>query len=109
MAAKMLTDAAVKKLKPIPGRRRIVRDAGARSLYLVVQPSGHKSWVMRFRRPSGTPGKISLGPVDLSGREIAGEPAIGMPLTLTGARQLAAQVHRERVLGRDPVADHKVR
>ena len=44
-------------------RRRLVRDDGARSLYLVVQPSGHKSWLMRFRRPGGKPGKIVLGPL----------------------------------------------
>ena len=102
-----LTAAAVAKFKP-GATRRIIKDAGAQSLYLVVQPSGHKAWLMRFRRPGGKPGKLVLGPVDLSGREGAGEPVIGMPLTLAGARQLATQVHRERALGRDPVADHKV-
>src|SRR5260370_40447151 len=100
--------AAVQKLKP-SAQPRMIRDAGARSLYLVITPSGHKSWMMRFRRPGGKPGKIVLGPVDLSGREDSGEPVIGMPLTLAGARQVAAQVHRERALGRDPVADHKGR
>jgi integrase len=103
-----LTTAAVQKLKPA-AQPRMIRDAGARSLYLVITPSGHRSWLMRFRRPGGKPGKIVLGPVDLSGRELSGDPVIGMPLTLVGARQLAAQVHRERALGHDPVADHKSR
>jgi hypothetical protein len=60
---------------------------------------------MRFRRPDGRPAKLTLGPVDLSGTEI-GEPILGAPLTLAGARVLAAEVHRQRVMGRDVVADH---
>ena len=59
---KPLTAAAVAKYRPGPKRRRI-RDAGARSLFLVIEPSGHKSWQMRFRRPDGKPGKLTLGPV----------------------------------------------
>jgi integrase len=106
LLAKPLTPAAVKNLKS--GKtRRTEKDGGARSLYLVIQPSGHKSWLMRFRRPDGKPGKMVLGPVDLSGREGSGEPAIGAPLTLSAARQLASRVLHEKALGRDPVADHK--
>jgi integrase len=103
-----LTTAVVHKLKP-SAQTRTIRDGGARSLYLTITPSGHKAWLMRFRRPGGKPGKIVLGPVDFSGKEMNAEPVIGMPLTLAGARQLAAQVHRERALGHDPVADHKTR
>jgi hypothetical protein len=40
---KILTDAACRKFVPGPKRRRI-RDAAARSLFLVVEPSGHKAW-----------------------------------------------------------------
>ena len=106
--ARVLTAAAMERFKPT-GKRRWVRDGGAQSLYLVIQGSGHKSWVMRFRRPDGKPGKIVLGPVDLSGRELKGEPQIGQPLSLPAARQLAARVHRDRALGHDVVADHKAR
>jgi hypothetical protein len=70
--AKILTDASCRKLAPGAKRRRI-RDAGARSLFLIVESSGHKAWQMRFRRP----GKITLGPFDLTGLEIAGDPQIG--------------------------------
>lgn len=101
-----LTAPAVAKLRP-GATRRIIRDAGAQSLYLVIQPSGHKSWLMRFRRPGGKPGKLVLGPVDLSGREHRDDPVIGAPLTLAGARRLATQVLQERARGKDPVADHK--
>ena len=105
---KALTAAAVARLKPGP-KRRSIRDAGMRSLFLIIEPSGRRSWMMRFRAPSGRIGKMTLGPVDLSGHEPKGEPQIAQPLTLAAARQLAAAVHRERLLGRDPVADHKAR
>jgi integrase len=106
--AKILTAASVLKFKATR-ERRVIRDAAASSLYLVVQPSGSKSWLMRFRTPSGRVGKLTLGSVDLSGRELEGEPQIGMPLSLVAARQLAAEVHRRRALGRDVVAEHKAK
>jgi hypothetical protein len=103
-----LTDRAVRSYKPGAKRRRI-RDSLAKSLFLVIEPSGIKSWQMRFRRPTGQIGKLTLGRVDASGRELKDDPEIGQPLTLAAARQLAAKVHRERELGRDPIADHKAR
>jgi Arm DNA-binding domain len=95
---KTLTDAAVRKYRPA-GKRRVIRDLGGRSLYLVIHPTGAKSWMMRFRRSGGKAGKIVLGPLHASD-EPPGEPTVGMPLTLAGARQVAAQVHRDRALGR---------
>ncbi|MGO9684616.1 MAG: tyrosine-type recombinase/integrase [Steroidobacteraceae bacterium] len=106
--SKPLTAAAVAKYRPGP-KRRIIRDGGARSLFLVIEPSGHRSWRMRFRTPTGRIAKVTLGSVDLSGRELKGDPAIGQPLSLQAARQLAATVHRERALGRDVAAEHKAR
>jgi integrase len=103
---KALTAAAVRALKPDPRKvRREVADGGAPGLHLVIQPSGAKSWAMRFRRPGGRPGKLTLGPVDLSGKETEAEPVPGAPLTLAGARSLAAEVQRQRALGRDVIAD----
>ena len=64
---------------------------------------------MRFRRPDGKVGKIVLGSYDASGRELEGEPQIGMPLSLVATRQLEAEVHRARALGRDVVAEHKAK
>jgi len=104
---KALTAAAVAKYRPLAKRRRI-RDGGARSLFLIIEPSGHKSWQMRFRGSGGKPGKITLGSVH-DGDETPGTPVIGMPLTLAGARQLAADILRQRALGGDPIADHKAR
>jgi integrase len=93
--AVLLTAAAVEKYRGKPKRREI-GDKGAPGLYLIIQPSGAKSWAMRFRRPDGRPAKLHLGAVDLSGKEIDGDPVIGMPLSLAAARQLAATVHRDR-------------
>ena len=105
MLSKPLTAAAVRKFAPGAKRRRL--PTGTQSLFLIIEPSGHKSWQMRFRTAGGRIGKMTLGEVDLSGRELKAEPVIGQPLTLAAARQLAARVHRERGLGHDPIAEHK--
>lgn len=76
-------------------------------LFLVIQPSGQKSWALRFRRPDGRSAKLTLGPLDPSGREIEGAPVIGQPLTLSAARQLATTLHRDRERGIDIVADRQ--
>jgi integrase len=95
----MLTAAAVQRLKPGPKVREIPDRDGLR---LVIQPSGSKSWAMRFRRPDGRPGNLTLGRCDLSTRA---EPALGRPLTLAGARQLAAEINRKRAAGVDVITE----
>jgi hypothetical protein len=42
----MLTDLSIRKL-PVPAKRREVPDGKISGLYLVVQPSGQKSWALR--------------------------------------------------------------
>ena len=103
---KELTAAAVEKYRPGAQRRRI-RDAKAKGLFLVIEPSGTKSWQMRFRTPTGRIGKLTLGRVDFSGHELEAEPEIGQPLTLAAARLLAAKVHRDRERGLDVIAEHR--
>lgn len=100
----MLTDAAVRKYRPT-GERRLIKDA-TRGLYLCVYPSGQKSFLMRLRGPSGKAEKITLGQVAVSDVELKGEPAVGMPLTLAGARLLATKILRDRSHG-NPIAEHK--
>lgn len=101
---KLLTAPGIEKLRPGKDRREI-SDAGSPSLRLLIEVSGRKTWIMRFRRPDGRVAKLTLGPVDLSGRESDDTPQIGTPLTLTAARWLAAEVHRQRARGRDVIAD----
>ena len=102
-----LTQPTISRYRPGPRRRRI-RDDGARGLFLVIEPSGHKAWQMRFRTPSGRIAKLTLGPFH-DGDELEGNPVVGMPLTLSAAHQLSAEIHRQRKLGVDVAADHKAR
>ncbi|HEY3224947.1 MAG TPA: tyrosine-type recombinase/integrase, partial [Pseudolabrys sp.] len=98
-----LTPASVEKHRPRKTRREIP-DAASPGLYLIVQPSGAKSFAMRFRNPHGRQVKLTLGRLDLSSKEFAGDPVIGQPLTLVAARRLASDVQRQRALGNDMVA-----
>jgi integrase len=110
----LLTDAAVRRYKP-GAKPRLIRDAGARSLYLVIAPRhdgdkrNAKSFGMRFRGLNGRPTKMVLGPFDLSGHELKATPQVGQPLSVAGARALAADVHRRRALGEDVTGQHKAR
>ena len=112
MPPKMLTKEAVKRLRPHPDRVREVPDAGARGLRLCIYSMQKKSWVMRYRRPSGAQARLTLGPVDetddkLKASLTEGEPpALGQPLTLREARALAGEVNRQRALGIDVAARH---
>jgi integrase len=105
--AKALTDAAVKAVKGGKARREIA-DTYAQGLYLIVQPSGKKSWALRYRRPNGQPAKLTLGPVDFTGEEPADPTtlALGTPLSLQAARVVAAEQMRQRAKGIDPAARH---
>jgi len=58
MSSKKLTDIAIRNLKPGPVRLEIA-DPGARGLYVVVQPSGFKSFAVRYRF-GGKPKKLTL-------------------------------------------------
>jgi integrase len=104
MTRRILTAAAVRQFRP-GAERREIPDGATPGLRLVVHPGGARSWVMRFRRPSGASAKLTLGTADLTGQEAAGEPTIGGHLTLAAARRIAAEVNRQRALGRDPAAD----
>ena len=101
---KTLTAAAVRVHKPGNGRREIP-DGGVPGLRLVIQSSGAKSWAMRFRRPNGSSGKLTLGTADVTGQEREQQPQLGGHLTLAAARRLATEVQRQRALGRDVISD----
>jgi integrase len=83
--ARGLTDVAIKNLKPGAARREIP-DPGARGLYVIVQPSGHKSFAVRYRF-KGQPKKLSLG-----------------TMSLAAARKAAAVALHDVEEGRDPSA-----
>lgn len=95
-----LTAQAITRLKSNEVRREIP-DSGCPGLYLVIQPSGRKSWALRFRQPNGRPVKLTLGPVDLSLSENEQPPVLGAPLTLAAAHLVAADLKRQRAHGQD--------
>jgi integrase len=82
---KMLTDIAIRNLKPHTLRYE-VGDLGARCLRVVVQPSGYKSYVVRYTNAAGRRRKLTL-------------PA---GITLAAARKLAADALLEVAQGKDP-------
>jgi hypothetical protein len=79
---KVITHRFVESVRP-KAMRAEYPDAGCPGLYLVVQPSGSRSWAFRFRH-NGVNGKKTLGN--------AGEGA----LSLSAARAMAA-AHRHRL------------
>ena len=87
----MLTDIQIRKL-PTPTTRREVPDGKIAGLYLVLQPSGAKSWALRFRA-AGKPAKLTLGPYPT--------------LDLANARRRAQEALGEVASGKNPAADKK--
>lgn len=74
----MLTDLLIKKLT-IPEKRREIPDGKISGLYLVVQPSGARSWALRYRH-AGIPKKLTIGAypsVDLATARKRAQEAIG--------------------------------
>jgi len=83
---KRLTTRTVEALGPSRQRREIP-DGLLKGLYLVVQPSGQKSWAVRYRH-GGRPRKFTVGAF----------PGID----LKSARDLGAKTLRAAAEGRDP-------
>jgi integrase len=84
-----LTAKTVENLKP-RDRRIEIPDSGCHGLYLVIQPSGAKSWAVRYRY-QGRPTKLTLN----GGTSLA------------GARKAATDALHELEGGRDPAAARK--
>jgi integrase len=89
--AKALTTKAVENAKP-DGNRREIPDGLLTGLYLVVQPTGAKSWAVRYRH-GGKPRKLTLGAY----------PAI----ELGDAREAAKEALQAVAKGKDPATQKK--
>jgi integrase len=85
-----LTDVAIRNLKPASTRREIP-DPGQRGLYVVIQPTGAKSFAVRYRY-GGQPRKLTL------------EGGI----SLAAARKAASDALYEVEQGRDPSEAKKI-
>jgi integrase len=88
MAAKF-TALGIDKVRPAAKRLELTEPGG---LSLVVQPTGRKSWALRYRH-DGASRKLTLGAYP--------------SLDLGGARKSARQAQAEIAAGRDPCADKK--
>jgi integrase len=74
----MLTDLQIRKLVT-PEQRREIPDGKIGGLFLVVQPTGAKSWAVRYR-VDGQPKKFTIGPypsIDLAGARRKAQEALG--------------------------------
>jgi integrase len=107
MAKKPLTAITVAKARAGADRRE-VPDPGCPGLYLIVQPSGHKSWALRYRSRGRTV-KFTLGPALVGAPESDSAPGLDTPLSLAAARELATRTLREVAAGRDPAVAKRQR
>jgi len=109
-----LTAVSLRSKKPDKSKRLEIRDLGADGLYLLIQPTGRRSWALRFRDARGKPCKLFLGSVDdTSDKSLANDqelPKVGSSsLTLRDARMLAGILNRDRARGVDIVAKYAKR
>jgi integrase len=85
-------------------KRLELPDGHTRGLFLVVQPSGVKSWALRYRF-GGRPRKLTIGPLLLSRDATIGGPRpLGSPQTLAEARTAAQTAKLAIASGNDPGA-----
>lgn len=85
-----LTAKSIENLKPQPKRREIPDEGGARGLYIIVQPSGVKSFAVRYRHGRKTH-KLTLP----------------RGISLAEARQQAATAFADLEKGREPTIAKK--
>jgi integrase len=103
--AKLLTSLAVAHAKPY--RRdgiavlSEIRDGGCRGLRLVVHPTGHRTWIVRYRF-HGRTRKLTLGAAVVAR---PGEPDPPNALTLANARKRASEALHKLAMGIDPAVE----
>jgi len=105
--AKPLTAVAVANARA-KGAAREIPDGGCRGLYLIVRPTGSRSWCVRYRF-KGMTRKLTLGPALIGEiNELADvAPEIGSPLSLAAARELCTRALRQVMSGADPAATER--
>jgi len=97
-----LTTKSVESMRPDKTRRKEMADARCLGLYLVVEPSGTKSWALRYRTDAnkGKQAKLTLGrfdPLDTKNPN----PQIGQAHGVGSARVLATRLWNENMSGID--------
>lgn len=100
--ARLLTDLQIKALKPPAARTELAFGGG---LYLILSPTGGKSWALRYRW-FDKPMKLTLGRYasasDMLPEALAAGPKLGGALSIAGARLLAQRAAIARDQGVNP-------
>ncbi len=96
-----LTPVAVEKMKPGASRRE-VPDGRFGGLYLVIQPSGSKSWAFRYRTTKGIPRKLTLGSWPIMDLKKAREEASKAYLAAKNDKDPAGEKSAKRIAARAP-------
>lgn len=96
--SKALSAKALTKFKPDPDKRREIPDGVVTGLYFVIQPTGRRSWAVRYRS-HGKPRKVVLGPY------LAGDDDKRAGDELKRVRAEAAEMLDDVRQGRDPAAE----
>lgn len=100
-----LSDAAAHKKKADPDKRIEIHDGNG--LYLVIQPSGAKSWAYRYR-VDGKSRKLTLGTLLEAGAKPETDAAGELPaLSVPEARQRASAAAVKMQRGIDPGTERK--
>ncbi len=94
MSKQILTARRIDAIKPDPSRRVEIPDGLLPGLYLIVQPSGAKSWALRTR-VNGSTAKITLGKLAV--------------LSLAKAREKARAAIEKVQAGADPREERRAR
>ena len=99
--AKALTAASLLKLKADPSKRREVADGILTGLYFVIQPTGRKSWAVRYRA-GGVPKKLTLG------NSLFGDDADAAGEELSRVEERRAHILERVRRGEDPGAEKQI-
>jgi integrase len=97
---RVLTSITIANLRPRPLKYE-VSDGGCQGLRIEVQPTGHKSGILRYRF-GGRTRKLTLGSFWAGGTQSQAAPVLDTPLTLADMRFLAAEAIRQVRSGIDP-------
>jgi integrase len=104
----MLTDVSVRKAAPTTKRQEIA-DGQTPGLYLLVQPSGSKSFAVRYSR-QGRVKKVTLGPYPALSLAEARRRALGIAASVANGADPAEEKKVERkAAGREPDAVRTVK
>src|SRR5258705_13870874 len=97
---KKLTDRVVEQYKADPDKRLEIPDGGCGGLFLVIQPTGARSWAVRYRAP------IKLGK---DGQRASRKLTLGTvaAVSLKQAHKLAKAALEQVERGIDPATDKR--